>query len=75
MNATQQKLKLKLQQALVARFGEDYVEVDPILVAASNPKFGDFQANVALSLSKKIGNAAQSYCYSHSRGVRRVRSV
>ncbi|MCZ2202203.1 arginine--tRNA ligase [Cylindrospermopsis raciborskii] len=55
MNATQQKLKLKLQQALVARFGEDYVQVDPILVAASNPKFGDFQANVALSLSKKLG--------------------
>lgn len=55
MNATQQKLKLKLQQALVARFGEDYMQVDPILVAASNPKFGDFQANVALSLSKKLG--------------------
>ena len=55
MNATQQEPKLKLQQALVARFGEDYMQVDPILVAASNPKFGDFQANVALSLSKKLG--------------------
>ncbi|MBD2691532.1 arginine--tRNA ligase [Anabaena catenula] len=55
MNATQEQLKLKLAQALVAAFGADYTEVDPILVTASNPKFGDFQANVALSLSKKLG--------------------
>ncbi|MFM2063641.1 MAG: hypothetical protein RLZZ507_3312 [Cyanobacteriota bacterium] len=55
MNATQEQLKLKLQQALVAAFGADYTKVDPILVPASNPKFGDFQANVALSLSKKLG--------------------
>ncbi|MBD2626888.1 arginine--tRNA ligase [Trichormus variabilis] len=55
MNATQEQLKLKLAQALVAAFGADYTGVDPILVTASNPKFGDFQANVALSLSKKLG--------------------
>ncbi|MEA5554521.1 arginine--tRNA ligase [Anabaena cylindrica UHCC 0172] len=55
MNATQEQLKLKLAQALVAAFGADYTGVDPILVSASNPKFGDFQANVALSLSKKLG--------------------
>lgn len=55
MNATQKQLKLKLQQALVAAFGGDYAGVDPILVTASNPKFGDYQANVALSLSKKLG--------------------
>lgn len=55
MNATQEQLKQKLQQALVAAFGADYAGVDPILVPASNPKFGDYQANVALSLSKKLG--------------------
>ncbi|MEA5578733.1 arginine--tRNA ligase [Anabaena sp. UHCC 0451] len=55
MNATQEQLKLKLEQALVAAFGAEYTGVDPILVSASNPKFGDFQANVALSLSKKLG--------------------
>lgn len=54
MNATQEQLKIKLQQALVAAFGADYIPVDPILVPASNPKFGDFQANIALSLSKKL---------------------
>ncbi|MBE9057539.1 arginine--tRNA ligase [Sphaerospermopsis sp. LEGE 08334] len=54
MKATQEQLKIKLQQALAAAFGADYTQVDPILVPASNPKFGDFQANVALSLSKQL---------------------
>ncbi|WP_445636322.1 arginine--tRNA ligase [Nostoc sp. DSM 114161] len=55
MNPTQEKLKIQFEQALVAAFGPDFVGIDPILVAASNPKFGDYQANVALSLSKKLG--------------------
>ncbi|MFQ4142851.1 arginine--tRNA ligase [Chlorogloeopsis sp. ULAP02] len=55
MNSTQEQLKNKLQQALIAAFGTDYIGVDPILVPASNPKFGDYQANVALSLAKRLG--------------------
>ncbi|KYC36471.1 arginine--tRNA ligase [Scytonema hofmannii PCC 7110] len=55
MKATQEKLKLQLQEALGAAFGADYAESDPILVPASNPKFGDYQANVALSLAKQLG--------------------
>jgi arginyl-tRNA synthetase len=55
MNATQEQLKEKFGQAMVAAFGTDYAGTDPILVPASNPKFGDYQANVALSLSKKLG--------------------
>ncbi|QIR40276.1 arginine--tRNA ligase [Tolypothrix sp. PCC 7910] len=55
MNATQEKLKQQFAQALVAAFGAEYAGVDPILVTASNPKFGDYQANVALSLSKRLG--------------------
>lgn len=55
MNSTQEQLKEKLQQALVAAFGTDYAGTDPLLVTASNPKFGDYQANVALSLAKRLG--------------------
>ena len=55
MNATLNQLRLQFKQALVAAFGADYAEVDPMLVAASNPKFGDYQSNVALSLSKQLG--------------------
>ncbi len=55
MNATQEQLKDKVQQALVAAFGAEFADVDPMLVPASNPKFGDYQANVALSLAKRLG--------------------
>jgi arginyl-tRNA synthetase len=55
MNATQEQLKFQVEQALVAAFGADLAGVDAILVPASNPKFGDYQANVALSLAKKLG--------------------
>jgi arginyl-tRNA synthetase len=54
MKSTQEQLKLKFQQALAEAFGTDYAEVDPILVSASNPKFGDYQANVSLSLTKQL---------------------
>lgn len=55
MNATQEHLKEKLKQALGKAFGDEYADTDPILVPASNPKFGDYQANMALSLAKKLG--------------------
>jgi arginyl-tRNA synthetase len=55
MKETLEQLKLSLQKALGAALGREYANVDPILVAASNPRFGDYQANVALSLAKQIG--------------------
>lgn len=47
-------LTSRLQQALVAAFGTELAEVDPILVPASNPKFGDYQANGAMALAKPL---------------------
>ena len=55
MNATLEQLKFQLEQALVAAFGTDYAETDPVLVPASNPKFGDYQSNIALSITKQLG--------------------
>lgn len=55
MNSTIEQLKTQLEQALVAAFGPELAGTDPILVPASNPKFGDYQANVSLSLSKRLG--------------------
>jgi arginyl-tRNA synthetase len=54
MNETIAQLKQRFAQAFVAAFGETWSDTDPILVAASNPKFGDFQSNVAMSLTKKL---------------------
>jgi len=60
MNPTAEKLKNKLQQALEVAFGKDFAGVDPMLVPASNPKFGDYQSNAPLSLTKKLGQAPRA---------------
>ncbi|MBW4517408.1 MAG: arginine--tRNA ligase [Timaviella obliquedivisa GSE-PSE-MK23-08B] len=60
MNATIAQLKECFEQALVAAFGTELAGTDPILVPASNPKFGDYQANVAMSLAKKLGMAPRA---------------
>ncbi|MDV2996721.1 MAG: Arginine--tRNA ligase [Chroococcidiopsis sp. SAG 2025] len=55
MKETLEQLKPRFEQALAAALGAEYGGVDPILVPASNPKFGDYQANVALPLAKQVG--------------------
>lgn len=55
MNSLIEQLKIKFTQALVAVFGTDFEGIDPMVVTASNPKFGDYQCNVSLSLSKQLG--------------------
>ncbi len=60
MNSTIAQLKARFEHALTAAFGADYRSVDPILVPASNPKFGDYQANVSLSLAKPLGKAPRA---------------
>ncbi|HEY9646348.1 MAG TPA: arginine--tRNA ligase [Chroococcidiopsis sp.] len=60
MNSTIAQLKLRFDQALVAAFGDDLAGTDPMLVPASNPKFGDYQSNAALSLAKRLGQAPRA---------------
>lgn len=54
MTSTVEQLKSKFNQALVAAFGEDFATTDPMVVEATNPKFGDYQCNVAMSLTKPL---------------------
>ncbi|MGL4500778.1 MAG: arginine--tRNA ligase, partial [Planktothrix sp.] len=35
-------------------FGEDFATIDPMVVASTNPKFGDYQCNLAMSLTKPL---------------------
>ncbi|MCZ0899215.1 hypothetical protein ON021_04745, partial [Microcoleus sp. HI-ES] len=52
MNSIAQQLKARFEKAFTAAFGESYAGADPMLAAASNPNFGDFQCNAAMSLGK-----------------------
>ncbi len=50
-----QSVSRALTDAIVAAFGPDGASVDPILTPAGNAKFGDYQANFAMPMSKKLG--------------------
>lgn len=54
MLSTLALLKSRIEQALVAAFGDELAGTDPILVPTKDPKFGDYQANVAMSLAKPL---------------------
>jgi arginyl-tRNA synthetase len=54
---TIQYLKTQLSAALTNAWGAEYAATDPMLVPASNPQFGDYQANVAMGLAKQLGKA------------------
>lgn len=47
-------LKEKLQLAIVKSFGSEYADLDPLIRPTQNPEFGDYQANVAMSLAKPL---------------------
>ncbi len=56
MKSTLAQLTAQFDQAIVAAFGPDWVGTDHMLVPTNNPKFGDYQANVAMSLAKPLKN-------------------
>ncbi|MCT7948735.1 arginine--tRNA ligase [Ancylothrix sp. C2] len=55
MTSTLNQLKARFDKAFTAAFGADLTGTDPMLVLATNPKFGDYQSNAAMSLAKKLG--------------------
>jgi arginyl-tRNA synthetase len=55
MSSIQTLLKDQFNTAISAAFGSEYADVDPLIQAANPPHFGDYQANFALSLAKKMG--------------------
>ena len=54
MTSILEKLQDSVSQALVAAFGAELADTDPLIAPTNNPKFGDYQSNVALSLAKSL---------------------
>ena len=48
-------LTSRLQSATEMVLGEDHRGADPVLRRSTSPAFGDFQANAAMALAKKVG--------------------
>lgn len=54
MSSIIEQIRHRFTKALVSAFGSDFANVDPLVVNASNPQFGDYQSNIALSLAKPL---------------------
>jgi arginyl-tRNA synthetase len=54
MSDPQQVLGARVRDALVAAYGADYDDADPLIRAS---QFADYQSNASLSLAKKVGKA------------------
>jgi arginyl-tRNA synthetase len=54
MTSILEQLQDCVSNALVAAFGTELADTDPLVAATNNPKFGDYQSNVALSLAKPL---------------------
>lgn len=60
MTSVKTLLEHRFDQALVRAFGDALSGTDPMLTPTTNPKFGDFQANVAMSLAKPLKQAPRA---------------
>ncbi len=54
MTAILEQIKTKVTSALIKAFGEEMKAIDPLIAGTNNPKFGDYQSNVSMSLTKKL---------------------
>jgi arginyl-tRNA synthetase len=64
MNSTIAYLTIQLDRAIVAALGAEYAGTDPLLGLSSSPKFGDYQANMAMGLSKKLNQQPRAIAQS-----------
>ncbi|MBN2563742.1 MAG: arginine--tRNA ligase [Phycisphaerae bacterium] len=55
MKSIRARLSEYVRTALVGAFGDDAEGMDTLVKPAGDPKFGDYQCNVAMSLAKKLG--------------------
>jgi arginyl-tRNA synthetase len=54
MTSILEQLQDSVSQALLSAFGDELADTDPLVTSTNNPKFGDYQSNVALSLAKPL---------------------
>ncbi len=51
----QHVLACRLRDAIARAFGPEHAAVDPLVRPAQHPRFGDYQANVAMPLAQRLG--------------------
>jgi arginyl-tRNA synthetase len=56
MNTITSELETHFKNAIIAAFGPDYADTDPLIRMAQDNRFGDYQSNLAMPLSKKVSD-------------------
>jgi arginyl-tRNA synthetase len=51
----QDVLARRIRDAIARAFGPEHAATDPLVRPAQHPRFGDYQANVAMSLAQRLG--------------------
>ncbi len=52
-------LKIRFSKAIIAAFGDEYANYDPAIAPSKDAKFGDYQCNAALGLTKRLKQKPQ----------------
>ncbi len=55
MTDLQTRIESALRAAVVRSLGDACVDADPMVTPATRPEFGDYQANLAMGLAKRVG--------------------
>ena len=55
MRSLREQIEEGMRQALAAVVGPEGKEIDPLVRPTQDPRFGDYQSNVALGLAKRLG--------------------
>src|ERR1041385_4896586 len=55
MKSPRQQIEAAVSAGLVRALGPEAEGVDPVVRPTQDPRFGDFQSNVALGLAKRLG--------------------
>jgi arginyl-tRNA synthetase len=64
MTSILKQLQDSVSQALLSAFGDSLAATDPLIASTNNPKFGDYQSNVALSLAKPLKQSPRAIAQS-----------
>lgn len=72
MNSLLAELRACFAAGLEVAFGDRGREVDPLIRASTEEKFGDYQCNVAMSLAKQLGEKPRDVAARLVEGVQQV---
>jgi arginyl-tRNA synthetase len=53
-------LEAAFRASIVAAFGPEFADADPLVGPSTNPDFGDYQANAAMGLAKRLKQSPQA---------------